>query len=296
MLSLPKWLLMGGFLAGYPVLWGLGSLVEPSQPFRLDDFLVGYAFAYTPVVGGALLVPWVLLPVIQKQAQRLTKVMIAVLASLLPAAVAIGGITCLFWGWDATPSRQLPFCLSIAAWFIPAIGALAFTAARSTGQPADESKKTNRKLVTLSCVTALLLVGVFSMPILAVAGWVTRTESPNARQVAHAREFLLINEDLEIIPLAYYVKEGTDYMVRFKFIAGTHDPTQVFDPSHVDPSMFQAKFDFQRGEARHNEEWWDISSRTLVGGRFHAADGNPIEIGYVRNDDDTLTVYVWRHE
>ncbi len=83
MLSLPKRLLMGGFLAGYPVLWGLGSVVGPSQPFRLDDFLVGYAFAYTPVVGGALLVPWVLLPVIQKQAQRLTKVMIAVLASLL---------------------------------------------------------------------------------------------------------------------------------------------------------------------------------------------------------------------
>lgn len=296
MSSIPKWSLVGGFLAGFAVLWGVVSLATPSDPFDLEDLLVSFVFAYALVVGGALLVPWVVLPIIASNPRRTARVVIAVIASLLPAAVALGGVTCMVLGWDASPTTQLAICLSIATWFLPTIGALAYTAVQGSVPFAHASKKTNPVVVTITCVMALLLVGVFSIPILAVAGWVTRTESPTAKQVAYAREFLLIKPELEIEPLAYYLKDGMDYMVRFKFIAETNDPTQIFDRSLVDPSTFQDDFNFQPGEEGHNEAWWDISSRRLVGGRYRAPNGNHLEIGYAKNDDDTFTVYVWRHE
>lgn len=296
MSTVPKRLLIGGFLAGFAVLWGVSSLATASGPFRLEDFLVSFVFAYAPVVGGALLVPWILLPIIANEPRRKARVVIAVVASLLPAAVALGGVTILLLGWDASPTMQVAICLSIAVWFLPAIGALACTAAQGAVPLAHESKKTNALVATIVCVMALLLVGAFSMPILAVAGWVTRTGSPSAKQVAYAREYLLINPELEIEPLAYYLKDGMDYMVRFKFIAKTNDPTQIFDRSLIDPSTFQDNFHFQPGEEGHNEAWWDISSRPLVGGLIRAPNGNHIEIGFANNDDDTFSVYVWRHE
>ncbi len=64
----------------------------------------------------------------------------------------------------------------------------------------------------------------------------------------------------------------------------------------VAPSRYRNEFKFHQGEASHNETWWDISSRQLVGGRFRAPNGNPIEIGYVKNNNGTITVYAWRHE
>lgn len=128
----------------------------------------------------------------------------------------------------------------------------------------------------------------------------TRTTSPNSEQVTYSREFLYINPELEIQPLAYYVKEGMDYQVRFKFIARTDDPSLVFDAAHVDPSAFEASYPFPPGEEGHNEAWWDIASQTLSGGGFWVPASAErfwrLHIGYVKNDDGTLTVYTWRHE
>ena len=167
---------------------------------------------------------------------------------MLPIAVAVGGLTTLLWGWDASRTMTGAICLSIASWLIPTIGAVAYTALTETNQPDAHSSKTNPVVVGITCIFATLVVGVFSSLILVVAGWVTRTESPTSQQVTHAREFLLINPELEIQPLAYYVKDGMDYMVRFKFLAKTDDPAQIFDRARVDPAALAPNFDFPPGE------------------------------------------------
>ena len=89
MSSLPKWLLVGGFIAGYAVLLGVTRLLDSSHSIELEDLLVSFAFVYTPVVGGALLVPLLLLPVIANVPRRLKRGINAVLASLLPEIIAI---------------------------------------------------------------------------------------------------------------------------------------------------------------------------------------------------------------
>ena len=291
----PKRLLAGGFLAGYFVLFCYHWVIAPAESFDLEDFLVALT-AYVLFVGGTLSVPWVLLPVIANQPRRPTRLAIAVLASLLPAAVAIGGVTCVLLGWDVPPNVQLALCLSIAAWFIPTIAALASAVKNGASKSAPNAKKTNLVVVTIVSVGASLAVGILSLPIMAVAGWVTRTESPRPRQVEHAREFLLVNPELKIEPLAYYEKNGMDYMVRFKFLAKTDDATNIFDRTHVAPSTFGPNFDFPAGEATHSEAWWDVSSRPMSGGHIRVPYDHTLTIGYVENDDSTITVYAWRHE
>jgi hypothetical protein len=286
--------LVCGFLAGY-LFWGASWVIVSPEWIGLEDFL-WISAAYVAVAGGSLLVPWVLIPVIATQSRRRKRVIIAVLAGLLPVVVAIGGVTFLFLGLDVRPIIKVGIFLSIAAWCVPAIGAIAHTAARGTNQLADHPKKPNPVVVVVTCIVAPLVVGFFALAIVAAAGWVTRTESPNSEQVAHAREFLLIEAEQEIEPLAYYLKRGLDYQVRFKFIARTDDPTRIFDSSYVDPSTFQPNFDFPPGEESHNEAWWDISSRPLTGGQVRAPNGNKLEIGCGKNDDGTITVYTWRRE
>lgn len=295
MSSLPKLLLAGGFLAGFLVLCGADWVISPSESVKLDEFFFRFAI-YTAVIGGALLIPWVLLPVISNKPGQSTRVIFAGFAGLLPTAVAIGGVICLFSGLDAPPTVEAAFSLSIAVWFIPAIGALAYMVAYRPILPTALAKKPNLRVVTTVCVGATLTVVIFSGFILTVAGWVTRTESPNTRHVAHAREFLLINPGLDIEPLAYYEKDGMDYMVRFKFIAKTNDPNQIFDQSHVDPTKFEANFNFPPGEVMHNEMWWDISSRPMSGGYVRVPHDRTLTIGYFKNTSGTFTVYVWRHE
>lgn len=292
MSTVPRWLMVGGFLAGYAVLCGVNTL---NYGVDVIGALVGFVW-YAAVFGSTLLVPWVLLPVITNQSRRPRRVLVAVLAGLFPAAVTTGMATYLFTAGDAPPTVLVAMSLSTAAWFVPALVALAYTVARGTSLFTYEQTKIYPAVVAITCVVAPLMVGAFTAPVIALGGWVTRTESPNAEQVAHAREFLLIDPALEIEPLAYYLKDGMDYMVRFKFVAKTNDPTLIFDRSGVDPSTFEADFEFPRGEETHNEAWWDISTRPMSGGYVRVPHGRTLTIGYAENEDGTITVYTWRHE
>lgn len=251
---------------------------------------------YAAIVGVSLLIPWVSLPNIAREPRLPNRIRLATAAGLLPSALTMWAVISLFSGWDQPPWRQLRLSLSIATWFLPAIGVLTFTAVYGGKKPALESKKTNPIYVASIGVLSLLWVSAFAGFYSAAVGWTTRTESPNTEQVADAREFLFIDPDVEIEPLAYYVKDGMDYMVRFKFIAKTHDPTRLFDRSRVDPSAFRADFDFPPGEEMHREGWWDIFSRPMAGGFFPVPHGRTLVIGYIKNNDNTFTVYAWRHE
>lgn len=162
------------------------------------------------------------------------------------------------------------------------------------------SRKAKRVLIVVSGIALTGCFVLFIWLVLMVVGLETRTTNPSEEQVAYSRDFLYINPLLNIQPKAYYIKDGMDYQVRFKFISMTSDPTQIFNNDQVDPSEFKTNYEFPQGEASHNEVWWDIASRKLTGGNFwvpkEAERFWRLSVGFLKNDDGTLTVYTWRHE
>jgi hypothetical protein len=92
-----------------------------------------------------------------------------------------------------------------------------------------------------------------------------------------------------------------DDVIRFKFTAKTDDPSLLFDDSQVDASKFSSNFSVSALDPKATDMWWDISSQTLSGGNFSVPPPKSkgtrgLSIGYIKNDDGTLTVYVLWHE
>jgi hypothetical protein len=146
-----------------------------------------------------------------------------------------------------------------------------------------------------SSLSATRIAGGAALAYNQLGGLPTRTTSPTDEQVAYCRDWLFINPDMEIEPLAYYLKPGMDYQVRFKFTAKTNAPGQVFDSQRIESSEFVTDFPFPPGESSHNEDWWDVAAHPLSGGSF-TVPNRRLYIGYIENQDETLTVYAWQHE
>ena len=132
-------------------------------------------------------------------------------------------------------------------------------------------------------------------------GDAVRTTSPTAAQIAYCRDVMYINPELDIEPLGYFLQPGMDDVIRFKFTAKTDDPSLLFDDSQVDASKFSSNFSVSALDPKATDMWWDISSQTLSGGNFSVPPPKSkgtrgLSIGYVKNDDGTLTVYVLWHE
>jgi hypothetical protein len=124
------------------------------------------------------------------------------------------------------------------------------------------------------------------------------TTTPSAKQVERCREVMYINPDLKIEPLGYCFKPDLDSSIRFKFLAQTNDPSQVFVSSRVDASKFNDRFRKSALEVNANVGWWDVSSIRLEGGNFEVpSQGGTgvrgLDVGYAKNADGTLTVYVF---
>jgi predicted small secreted protein len=127
------------------------------------------------------------------------------------------------------------------------------------------------------------------------------TTTPTKEQVVFCRQVMYINPDLEIEPLGYHLHSGMDDVIRFKFSAKTDDPAQLFDKTQVDSAKFAADFQVSALNPQATEVWWDVSSKKLSGGNFsvpppNAAGTRGLNIGYCKNDDGTVTVYVLWHE
>ena len=60
----------------------------------------------------------------------------------------------------------------------------------------------------------------------------------DAKQVEMCRKLMSINPQLEIEPLGYYSFSSLDDFHRFKFIAKTEDPAELFDKKSIDSSKF----------------------------------------------------------
>lgn len=127
------------------------------------------------------------------------------------------------------------------------------------------------------------------------------TTTPTKEQITYCRSVMYINPGLEIDPLGYCLQPGMDDVIRFKFTAKTDDPSLLFDESQVDASRFFSDFRVSALEPKAAESWWDVSAKTLTGGNFtvpppDSTGTRGLNVGYVKNGDGTLTVYVLWHE
>jgi hypothetical protein len=153
-----------------------------------------------------------------------------------------------------------------------------------------------RHAIWMTCLALAGCQGDF----LGYAGDVSTT-NPTKEQVAYCRDVMYINAELEIEPLGYCLQPGMDDVIRFKFIAKTDDPAELFDASQVDSTKFSADFSVSALQPQAVEAWWDVSAQTLTGASFSvpppgSAGTRGLNVGYVENDDGTLTVYVLWHE
>lgn len=162
------------------------------------------------------------------------------------------------------------------------------------------SSKTKRILFFVSTFFIVSCLLFLILLVRSVIGVETQTTNLSEVQISHAREFLYINPELDVEPIAYYIKEGMDYQVMFKFIAITNDPAQIFDNTQVDPTEFKANYVFKPGEKSLNKNWWDMASQKLTGEGFWVPKGADrfwkLHIGFFENGNGTLTVYTWRRE
>lgn len=129
----------------------------------------------------------------------------------------------------------------------------------------------------------------------------TSTTTPTPAQIHYCREVMYINPAVKIEPLGFFLQPGIDDVIRFKFVAQTDDPALVFDATHVDSKKFDRNLRLSALESGAADKWWDVSKQTLTGGSFSvpppkSSGTRGLNIGYTRNADGTLTVYVLWHE
>lgn len=127
------------------------------------------------------------------------------------------------------------------------------------------------------------------------------TTTPTTAQIQYCRDVMYLNPAVKIEPLGFFLKPGMDDVIRFKFVAKTNDPALVFDATHVDSKKFGPDFRLSALEPGAADKWWDVSKQTLTGGNFSvpppkSSGTRGLNIGYTKNADGTLTVYVLWHE
>lgn len=129
----------------------------------------------------------------------------------------------------------------------------------------------------------------------------TSTTTPTPAQIQHCRDVMYINPAVKIEPLGFFLQPGMDDVIRFKFVAQTDDPALVFDSNRVDAKKFGPDFRLSALEPHTADKWWDASKQTLTGGNFSVPPPKSsgtcgLNIGYTKNAEGTMTVYVLWHE
>lgn len=129
----------------------------------------------------------------------------------------------------------------------------------------------------------------------------TTTTTPTKAQIQYCRDVMYLNPSVKIEPLGFFLQPGMDEVIRFKFVAHTDDPAQIFDAAQVDSKKFGVGFHLSALEPGATDEWWDVSKHSLTGGNFSvpspkSSGTRGLNIGYTKNADGTLTVYVLWHE
>jgi hypothetical protein len=119
------------------------------------------------------------------------------------------------------------------------------------------------------------------------------TVTPSAQDVSRCRTEMYIKADAEITPEGFKLTSGIDDAIWFRFLAHTGDIVDVFETGTVDVSKFRPGFTFTDASA---PSWWDVAKKPLTGGQISLPNARFMNVGFVDNEDGTLTVYVMWHE
>jgi len=157
------------------------------------------------------------------------------------------------------------------------------------GQAMNDSRKTRR--IIFGCLILIALV-VF-VTVLTIAGGVVyflRSFS----DFDSRRDEMCLREGLEVEDAQLRFSPGMDSAMWSRFTVKADDIAEVFDASEIDPSEFDnAGYQFHVDWI--GDEWWDADSRQLIGGEVEV-HGGYMRVGYVVNEDGTITVYIYWFE
>ncbi|PQO46286.1 hypothetical protein C5Y93_09880 [Blastopirellula marina] len=100
---------------------------------------------------------------------------------------------------------------------------------------------------------------------------------------------MYLDPSVKIDPQGFELIDWMDDFSRFKFVAHTDDISKLFLNPPVDTSIMKPSFKMDNnGQYR----WWDPSSQCLTGAEYELPNVKFMDVGYVDNEDGTLTVYI----
>lgn len=116
------------------------------------------------------------------------------------------------------------------------------------------------------------------------------TMAPSSEHVKFCQTEMYLNPEVLIEPRGFMLTSGIDKHVLFKFVAHTNDVSKLFLSPPVDTLVMNPKkVSFLGGMSK---DWWDPPSSGLVGANYDLPSAKHMNVAYVANDDDTLTVYI----
>lgn len=150
----------------------------------------------------------------------------------------------------------------------------------------NEAKKP--KSAKSGCImAAILTIGITVLLVLGGLFFIKRAFSnfdSHRGKMAIPNSLAVQDEDLRYSP-------GIDGAMWSRFTVKANGIDEVFDASRVDTSEFsQDGYKFKVDWI--DEDWWDADSRQLIGGEVQIGD-DFMRVGYVVNNDGTLTVYIF---
>lgn len=103
---------------------------------------------------------------------------------------------------------------------------------------------------------------------------------------------MCIDSKLEIDAKGFQRDYAMDGSMWFEFVAETDQIENVFT-TKIDTKSFRDGIKFH-GNPKPN--WWHAEQYELTGGQAQVANGSYIDVAYKKNDNDTLTVFIFWFE
>ncbi|MCH7228353.1 hypothetical protein [Haloferula sp. A504] len=109
------------------------------------------------------------------------------------------------------------------------------------------------------------------------------------------REMMGLRSGLEVRDEQLRYSPGMDGIMWCRFTVEAKGLDEVFDTSLVDVSELNEPGCQLRG-AGSSPRWWDVQTKTLTGGSVEVRNDEFMDVGFVDNEDGTLTVYIFWFE
>ncbi len=109
------------------------------------------------------------------------------------------------------------------------------------------------------------------------------------------RDKMALRSELEVIDSNLLFSPGFDDVMWCRFRVEAESIDEIFDTDLVDTKEFTS-LGYQLDIGGMEAEWWDPKEHTLIGGEVQTDSDKFLRVGYVKNDDGTITVYIYWFE